>query len=125
MGVCQCRKHGMQGQYHGCRHAVIAVGTGAPDPELLWWECRLSDDAKPVFSTWLCRGCIERFRLPPSVAVLDDPEFPPDDQLPAGELALPICGACFEEWRAIHGGKVVGPRYTPIAKSEGEAESSE
>jgi hypothetical protein len=106
----------MQGQYHGCRHAVIAVGTDSPDPGLLWWEYRLSDDPKPVFAVWLCRACIEQYRLPPSVAVLDDPAFPPDEHVPVGELALPICGACFEEWRAKHGGAVVGPYYTPFPR---------
>jgi len=117
MGVCLCPQHGRQGQFHGCRHACIAVGTGGHDPGLTWWECRLRDDPTPVFAVWLCRGCIEQYRLPPSVAVLDDPAFPPDEQVPVGELALPICGACFEEWRTAHGEAVAGPRYTPFAQA--------
>lgn len=117
MGVIQCPKHGMQGVRDGCRHAVIAVGSGGPDPGLTRWEGRLSDDPSPMFVTWLCRGCIEQYRIPPSGAIIDDPAFPPEEQVPVSELALGICVACFEEWRTAHGEAIVGPRHTPFAQA--------
>jgi hypothetical protein len=73
----------------------------------------MSDDPNLVLGFWLCRGCIEQYRLPPSIALLDDPAFPAE--VPAGELGQPICGACFEDWRAVHGEALVGPRYARFA----------
>jgi hypothetical protein len=103
MGICECGQHGLRGLAIGCRHVVVAARTGGPDPGATWWQCRLSTDDSPSLGAWLCRGCVEQYRLPPSVAVLDDPAFPVD----LSDLFHSVCGACFEEWRQAHGGPEV------------------
>lgn len=72
--------------------------------EVTWWECGL--EGQPLIAFLLCSGCIARYRLPTSPASLDDANFPED--VPANDLAIPVCMRCFEEWRSNRGVVVAG-----------------
>lgn len=100
-----CARHGEQG-FHAfaCRDVCVAVGSGGPALDVVWWEGLL--DGEPMFASLLCGGCIATYHLPASPASLDDPQIPED--VPHQLLAIPICMRCFEEWRLARGVSVVG-----------------